>query len=103
MTGQGLQPLSNYGTLNGILSFDGGTTYDDVFLNTGSLSNSATFGSKNAANGKSVTLSLANGNLSGAKAEYSISNETTTANVAKKIVGLSASRIYDGSIDLSVQ
>ena len=38
--------ISNYGTLNGILSFDGGTTYDDVFLNTGSLSSSATFGSK---------------------------------------------------------
>ena len=94
--------ISNYGTLNGILSFDGGTTYDDVFLNTGSLSSSATFGSKNAANGKTVTLSLANGNLSGAKAgNYSISNETTTANVAKKIVGLSASRIYDGSTDLS--
>jgi hypothetical protein len=64
--------ISNYGTLNGILFSD------VVSLDTGSLgADPANFNNKNVGSGKTVTLSLNNGNLTGAAAgNYRINNGT---------------------------
>ncbi|MDG1139035.1 MAG: YDG domain-containing protein, partial [Opitutales bacterium] len=93
--------ISSYGSLSGVLFSD------DVSLNSGSLSaDSANFSDKNVAldgSGneivKTVTLSLTNSDLTGAKSgNYSITNQTTNnAKILKRELTLSAIKVFDGT------
>ena len=93
--------ISSYGSLSGVLFSD------DVSLNSGSLSaDSANFSDKDVAldgSGneivKTVTLSLTNSDLTGAKSgNYSIADQTTNnAKILKRELVLSANKVFDGT------
>ena len=84
--------ISSYGTLSGVIGSD------TVGLDTGSAS--AAFDNKNVGTGKTVTVS--NLNLNGGNSgNYSIANQTTTADITAKtltLTGLTASnKVYNGN------
>ena len=66
------------------------------------LSGSGSIGSSNAANGKSVTLgSLALSSGTGSESNYTLTGGTHLANIDKRPVNLSGTRIYDGTTNAS--
>ena len=66
------------------------------------LSGSGSIGSSNAANGKSVTLgSLALSSGTGSESNYTLTGGTHLANINKRPVNLSGTRIYDGTTNAS--
>ena len=92
--------ISSYGTLTGVI----GT--ETVGLDTGS-SASAAFDNKNVGTGKSVTVSSLN-LTGGDSSNYSIENQTTTANITARalaltLIGLTAdNKVYDGNTDATI-
>ncbi|MDP2862433.1 MAG: YDG domain-containing protein, partial [Desulfobacterales bacterium] len=86
--------ISSYGALSGIVSGD------TVTLNSGSASSA--FDNKNAGTGKTVTAS----SLALDNTNYSIANQTTTADITAKALTIAgtgaANKIYDGSTTATV-